>query len=66
MKDATVTLYTLIAELAKHDVDSSTVVTLLEDYGFTSDKINVFIENYEVRFILFFLLFYFRIPIQHL
>ena len=48
LKDATVTLYTLIAELAKHDVDSSTVVTLLEDYGFGSDKINSFKENYEV------------------
>lgn len=48
LKDATVTLYTLIAELAKHDVDSSTVGTLLEDYGFGSDKINSFKENYEV------------------
>ncbi len=50
LKDATVTLYTLIGELAKHDVDSSTVVSLLEDYGFGADKIIVFKENYEVWF----------------
>ncbi|CAF0807561.1 unnamed protein product [Brachionus calyciflorus] len=49
LKEITAAFYTLLAELARHDVDVNSASTFLEDHGFSNEKIKIFTELYQEK-----------------
>jgi hypothetical protein len=48
-KDTIVQIFSFICELSKNDTDITTINNFLEDYQFSSSKIECFKEMYQVR-----------------